>query len=43
MPLVVDHWRYFASVVRAQEGGISEIDPDTVAYHTTRRAGWGGR
>ncbi len=33
MPLVIDHWRYFASVVRAQEGGISEIDPDTVAYH----------
>ena len=33
MPLVVDHWRYFASVVRAQEGGISEIDRDTVAYH----------
>src|ERR1700754_4351633 len=33
MPLVVDHWRYFASVVRAQEGGISEIDAETVAYH----------
>jgi len=33
MPLVVDHWRYFASVVRGQEGGISEIDRDTVAYH----------
>jgi aldehyde dehydrogenase len=33
MPLVVDHWRYFASVMRAQEGGISEIDHDTVAYH----------
>src|ERR1700744_550245 len=33
MPLVVDHWRYFASVVRAQEGAISEIDHDTVAYH----------
>src|ERR1700729_1038473 len=33
MPLVVDHWRYFASVIRAQEGGISEIDQDTVAYH----------
>jgi acyl-CoA reductase-like NAD-dependent aldehyde dehydrogenase len=30
---VVDHWRYFASGVRAQEGGISEIDHDTVAYH----------
>src|ERR1700709_173113 len=33
MPLVVDHWRYFASVIRAQEGGISEIDHDTGAYH----------
>jgi aldehyde dehydrogenase len=33
MPLVIDHWRYFASAVRAQEGGISEIDHDTVAYH----------
>jgi aldehyde dehydrogenase len=33
MPLVVDHWRYFASCIRAQEGGISEIDHDTVAYH----------
>src|ERR1700689_1479969 len=33
MPLVINHWRYFASVVRAQEGGISEIDHDTVAYH----------
>src|SRR5262249_11638650 len=33
MPLVVDHWRYFASVIRAQEGSIAEIDHDTVAYH----------
>jgi aldehyde dehydrogenase len=33
LPLAVDHWRYFASAVRAQEGGISEIDHDTVAYH----------
>jgi aldehyde dehydrogenase len=33
LPLVVDHFRYFAGVVRAQEGGISEIDHDTVAYH----------
>lgn len=33
MPLVVDHFRYFAGVIRAQEGGISEIDNDTVAYH----------
>ncbi len=33
LPLVVDHFRYFAGVIRAQEGGISEIDGDTVAYH----------
>jgi aldehyde dehydrogenase len=33
MPLAVDHFRYFAGVVRAQEGSISEIDQDTVAYH----------
>jgi len=33
MPLAVDHLRYFASCVRAQEGGISQIDNDTVAYH----------
>ncbi|MHC5307600.1 acetaldehyde dehydrogenase ExaC [Bartonella sp. LJL80] len=33
IPLVVDHFRYFAALIRAQEGGISEIDKDTVAYH----------
>lgn len=33
MPLAIDHFRYFAGAVRAQEGGISEIDHDTVAYH----------
>ncbi len=33
LPLAVDHYRYFAGVIRAQEGGISEIDADTVAYH----------
>ncbi|WP_109530154.1 MULTISPECIES: acetaldehyde dehydrogenase ExaC [Nocardia] len=33
LPLAVDHFRYFAGVIRAQEGGISEIDADTVAYH----------
>ena len=33
MPLAVDHFRYFAGAIRAQEGGISEIDHDTVAYH----------
>lgn len=33
LPLAIDHLRYFAGCIRAQEGGISEIDNDTVAYH----------
>jgi aldehyde dehydrogenase len=33
LPLAVDHFRYFAGVIRAQEGGISQIDEQTVAYH----------
>jgi aldehyde dehydrogenase len=33
VPLCADHFRYFASAVRTQEGGISEIDHDTIAYH----------
>jgi aldehyde dehydrogenase len=33
IPLAADHFRYFASVIRAEEGGISEIDKNTVAYH----------
>ena len=33
LPLAVDHFRYFAGGLRAQEGGIREIDHDTVAYH----------
>ena len=33
IPLAADHFRYFASAIRAQEGGLSEIDTDTVAYH----------
>jgi len=33
IPLAVDHLRYFAGAIRAQEGGISQIDDDTVAYH----------
>src|ERR1700712_339660 len=32
LPLAVDHFRYFAGAIRAQEGSISEIDADTVAY-----------
>ena len=33
IPLAVDHFRYFAGCIRAQEGGLSEIDENTVAYH----------
>ncbi|GAA2780786.1 acetaldehyde dehydrogenase ExaC [Crossiella cryophila] len=33
IPLAVDHFRYFAGVIRAQEGSIGVLDADTVAYH----------
>jgi len=33
LPLAIDHFRYFAGVLRGQEGGVSELDGDTVAYH----------
>src|SRR3954468_2685654 len=33
LPLAIDHFRYFAGAVRGQEGTLSEIDQDTVAYH----------
>lgn len=33
IPLAIDHFRYFAGCLRAQEGSISEIDHDTIAYH----------
>ncbi len=33
LPLAIDHFRYFAGCIRAQEGSIAEIDHDTVAYH----------
>ncbi|MBT2365438.1 aldehyde dehydrogenase family protein [Streptomyces sp. ISL-10] len=33
IPLAIDHFRYFAGTLRAQEGALSEIDDDTVAYH----------
>jgi len=43
LPLCVDHWRYYAGVIRAQEGGVSEIDHDTVAYHFHEPLGVVGR
>ena len=33
IPLAIDHFRYFAGCIRSQEGALSEVDGDTVAYH----------
>lgn len=33
IPLAIDHFRYFAGCVRAQEGSVSQIDSETYAYH----------
>ena len=33
LPLAIDHFRYFAGAIRAQEGSLSQLDDDTVAYH----------
>ena len=33
IPLAIDHFKYFAGVLRAQEGTLGELDEDTVAYH----------
>jgi len=33
IPLAADHFRYFASVIRGDDGAISEIDKNTIAYH----------
>jgi aldehyde dehydrogenase len=33
IPLTIDHFRYFAGCIRAQEGSLSEIDEHTIAYH----------
>src|SRR5215831_9363838 len=33
LPLAIDHFRYFAGAIRAQEGSVGEVDHDTYAYH----------
>ncbi len=33
IPLAIDHFRYFAGVIRGEEGSIAEIDNQTYAYH----------
>jgi len=39
IPLAADHFRYFADVIRGEEGRISEIDKDTMAYHFSEPLG----
>ena len=39
IPLAIDHFRYFAGAVRAEEGRISEIDDQTYAYHFSEPLG----
>ena len=43
IPLAVDHFRYNAGCLRSQEGGISEIDENTMAYHIHEPLGVGGQ
>ncbi len=33
IPLTIDHFRYFAGVIRADETGLSQIDSNTISYH----------
>jgi len=33
VPLAIDHFRYFAACIRAEEGSVGQLDEDTVAYH----------
>jgi aldehyde dehydrogenase len=39
LPLAVDHFRYFAGVIRAEEGSVSELDANTVALNVTEPLG----
>lgn len=39
LPLAIDHFRYFAGVIRAEEGSVSELDANTVALNITEPLG----
>lgn len=39
LPLVVDHYRYFAGVIRGDEGSMAELDAQTVSYHVREPLG----
>lgn len=39
LPLAIDHFRYFAGVLRAEESGMAELDSNTVSYHVREPLG----
>ena len=39
LPLTIDHFRYFAGVIRGEESGMSELDANTVSYHVREPLG----
>jgi len=39
LPLAVDHFRYFAGVIRAEEGSVAELDANTVCVNVTEPLG----
>jgi aldehyde dehydrogenase len=39
LPLAIDHFRYFAGCLRAEEGSLAELDENTVAYHVKEPLG----
>ena len=39
LPLAIDHFRYFAGVIRAEEGSVAELDADTVCVNVTEPLG----
>jgi aldehyde dehydrogenase len=39
LPLAIDHFRYFAGCLRAEEGSLAELDANTVAYHVKEPLG----
>src|ERR1035437_819329 len=43
VPLSMDHFRYFAGCIRAEEGALGELDNDTVAYHFKEPLGVSGQ
>ncbi|MEZ4950187.1 MAG: aldehyde dehydrogenase family protein [Saprospiraceae bacterium] len=39
LPLAIDHFRYFAGVIRAEEGSMSELDANTVSMNVPEPLG----